>query len=426
MFNSIRGRIVVILVMVGVSIGYLWNSGIKLGLDLQGGMHLALEVDDPESLMTPEATADAIDRIERILRTRIDEFGVEEPLVQKAGLYRLIVELPGIGLGDESRAKNLIQQAAFLEFKLVLSVTEFEPALARIDRQIVGVLGVDSIRALGRDTEAPNQDIQNLIFGGETADSSLADSTGVDGEAEEEDQSNNLRPFTSLLSSGDIEGAYLVATEDVEVATFFLALPEVQRAMPRNVSVHWEADLIGFGQRTYRRLMVTEEDAFVTGDMLEDATAQRDPQFNQAQVNFEFNRAGGRRFSNFTTQHIGDFIAIVLDDEIVSAPVVARPHRSQRRHQHGQCRHDRSRRPRVGTASGRVAGPSGDRGGADGRTLPWAGFRRSGSDRRPHWIGRCGPDHDSLLPRGGGFGRDGSGCVRHVGHGWPWRRSTPC
>ena len=322
MFNSIRGRIIVILVLVGVSIGYLWNRGIKLGLDLQGGMHLALEVDDPESLMTPEATADAIDRIERILRTRIDAFGVEEPLVQKAGLYRLIVELPGIGLGDESRAKNLIQQAAFLEFKLVLSVTEFESALARIDRQIVGVLGVDSIRALGRDTEGPNQDIQNLIFGGETADSSLADSTGVDGEAEEEDQSNNLRPFTSLLSSGDIEGAYLVATEDVEVATFFLALSEVQRAMPRNVSVHWEADLIGFGQRTYRRLMVTEEDAFVTGDMLEDATAQRDPQFNQAQVNFEFNRAGGRRFSNFTTQHIGDFIAIVLDDEIVSAPVV--------------------------------------------------------------------------------------------------------
>ena len=322
MFNSIRGRIIVILVMVGVSIGYLVRNGIKLGLDLQGGMHLVLEVDDPEGMMTPEARADAIDRAERILRTRIDEFGVEEPVVQKVGLYRLIVELPGIGLGEESRAKNLIQQSAFLEFKLVLPVQELESALARIDRQIVGVLGVDSIRALGRDTEGPNQDIQNLIFGGQTPDSAQADSTGVDEEAEEEDQPDNLRPFTSLLASGDIEGAYLVATEDVEVATLFLALPEVQRALPRNVSVHWEADLIGLGQRTYRRLFVTEEDAFVTGDMLEDATAQRDPQFNQAQVNFQFNRAGGRRFSNFTTQHIGDFIAIVLDDEIVSAPVV--------------------------------------------------------------------------------------------------------
>ena len=322
MFTSIRGRIIVILLILGVSIGYLVRNGIKLGLDLQGGMHLVLEVDDPEGTMTPEALADAIDRSERIMRTRIDEFGVEEPLIQRAGAYRIIVELPGIGPDDESRAKSLIQQSAFLEFKLVLPVTEFESGLALIDRQIVGVLGVDSIRALGRDTEGPSQDIQNLIFGGETADSAQADSTGVDDEAEEEDQSDNFRPFTSLLASGDIEGAYLVATEDVEVATLFLALSEVQRALPRNVSVHWEADPIGLGQRTYRRLYVTEEDAFITGDMLEDATAQRDPQFNQAQVNFQFNRAGGRRFSNFTTQHIGDFIAIVLDDEIVSAPVV--------------------------------------------------------------------------------------------------------
>ena len=322
MFTSLRGRIIVILSMVGVSIGYLVTNGIKLGLDLQGGMHLALEVEDPEGTMTGEAIADAIDRAERILRTRIDEFGVEEPLVQKVGSDRIIVELPGIGLNDESRAKDLIQQSAFLEFKLVLPVTELQSALTRIDRQIVAALGVEELRLLGRDEEGPDQDIQNLIFGGQNADSTPADSTGVKEEPEEEDQSLNLSPFTSLLLSGDIEGAYLVATEDVEVAQRFLALSEVQRALPRNISFHWEADPIGLGQRTYRRLYVTEEDSFVTGDMLQGATAQRDPQFNQPQVAFEFDRAGGRRFSNFTTQHIGDYIAIVLDDEIVSAPVV--------------------------------------------------------------------------------------------------------
>ena len=322
MFTSLRGRIIVIIALVGTSLGYLFTNQIKLGLDLQGGMHLVLEVDDPEGTMVSEARADAIDRAERILRTRIDEFGVEEPLVQKVGSDRIIVELPGIGLNDESRAKDLIQQSAFLEFKLVLPVTELEAALSRIDRQIVGALGVDSIRALGRNEEGPSQDIQNLIFGGQGADSTQADSTGVEQGPEIEDPSVSLRPFTSLLSSGDIEGAYLVGTEDVEVAQLFLALPEVQRALPRNTSLHWEADPIGLGQRTYQRLMVTEEDAFVTGEMLETATAQRDPQFNQPQVAFQFNRAGGRRFSNFTTQHIGDYIAIVLDDEIVSAPVV--------------------------------------------------------------------------------------------------------
>ena len=322
MFTSLRARIIVILALVGVSIGYLVTNQIKLGLDLQGGMHLVLEVNDPDGTMTSEAVADAIDRAERILRTRIDEFGVEEPLVQKVGSDRIIVELPGIGLDDESRAKDLIQQSAFLEFKLVLPVTELQSALARIDRQIVAALGVEELRLLGRDEEGPGQDIQNLIFGGQSADSAQADSTGVEEEPEEEDQSVNLSPLTSLLLSGDVEGAYLVATEDVEVAERFLALSEVQRALPRNVSLHWEADPIGLGQRTYRRLYVTEEDSFVTGEMLEDATAQRDPQFNQPQVSFEFNRAGGRRFSNFTTVHIGDYIAIVLDDEIVSAPVV--------------------------------------------------------------------------------------------------------
>ena len=322
MFKSVRGRLIVILALVGMSVGYFMARNIKLGLDLQGGMHLVLEVDDPEGTMTADARSDAIDRAERILRTRIDEFGVAEPLIQKIGSERIVIELPGIS--DEDRAKNLIQQSAFLEFKLVVPHTELESALSRIDRQIVGALGVDALREMGRDAGGPSQDLQDILFGGQTADSAQADSTGAEGEqaAEEEDQSVNLRPFTALLASGDVPGTYLVALEDVESAQTFLALPEVQIALPRDIALHWEADPMGIGARTYRRLYITEDDAFMTGEQLETAVAQRDPQFNQAQVSFQLNRAGGRRFSQFTTQHVGDHIAIVLDDEIVSAPVV--------------------------------------------------------------------------------------------------------
>ena len=322
MFNSIRGRIIVIIAMLLVSAYYLATNGIKLGLDLQGGMHLVLEVDDPEGTMTEDARADAIERSERIMRNRIDEFGVEEPIIQKVGCCRLIVELPGIGPDDESRAKNLIEQAAFLEFKLVLPVAEFESRLPQIYRQIVNVLGMDSLQALGGVAQGPSQELQNLLFDGLNVDSTQADSTGVDEDAEEQDQSPNLIPLQSLLLIGDMEGVFLVATENVERARLFLALPEVQRAFPRNVSLHWEADPIALDLRPYRRLYVTTEEAFVDGTMLEDATAQRDPNGNQAQVNFEFNRVGGRRFSRFTEQNIGNLIAIVLDGEIVSAPVV--------------------------------------------------------------------------------------------------------
>src|SRR5687767_13444146 len=85
---------------------------LKYGLDLQGGMHLALEVDDSQRAMADKA--DAIDRALKVVRTRIDEFGVSEPVVQKAGDDRIIVELPGID--DRERAIQVVQGQAFLQF----------------------------------------------------------------------------------------------------------------------------------------------------------------------------------------------------------------------------------------------------------------------------------------------------------------------
>src|SRR5690606_7955996 len=161
MFKTVRGRIITILLIMGVAGWQLYAKGLKLGLDLQGGMHIVLEVDDPEGTMTDEAKSDMIDRIDRIIRSRIDELGVEEPLIQKVGGDRLIVELAG--LTDEDRAKDIVQRNAFLEFKLVLPTTEMENALSRVDRAIVASLGVDSIRAMGRDVRAQGPDIEQLL-----------------------------------------------------------------------------------------------------------------------------------------------------------------------------------------------------------------------------------------------------------------------
>jgi preprotein translocase subunit SecD len=320
MLKSLQGRIVVILALIAISAGYLYTNGLKLGLDLQGGMHLVLEVEDPAGTMTSEAKSDLIDRAERIIRTRIDEFGVEEPLIQKVGQERLIVELAGIT--DEEQAKGIIQRSAFLEWKLVLPTSDLDGALPRLDRQIVAALGEDALREMGRDIEAPTSSIEQILFGGDTAqgDSSVADSAAAEAEAEE--QAPNLRPFTSLLSRGDQPGTYLVAEEDVEVATRLLEMEEVQRALPRDMTLHWGWEPVGRGSRVYRELYVLQDEAFLTGEMLENAVANRDPQFNRAIVVFDLNRRGGRAFARVTGQHVGDNIAIVLDNEVVSAPVV--------------------------------------------------------------------------------------------------------
>ncbi len=325
MFSSVRGRIALILVVVAISIWQVYSRGLKEGLDLQGGMHLVLEVDDPEGTLTAEARADAIDRAERIIRTRVDELGVEEPLIQKVGSERLIVELAG--MSDQERAKRVLDQAAYLEFKLVLPTTEVEGSLARVDRALVTALGAEGLKALGSragaDTTAatPGQrSVEDLLFaGGDTA--AAADSTAAAG-TDSTVVAGGPRPFTSLLSVGDVEGTYLVATEDVATVQRFLAMDAVDRALPRNVALQFENQPVGRGARTYQRLFVLERDAFMTGEALENAIAGRDPQFNNSQVQFELNRTGGRRFSQFTAAHVGDYLAIVLDNEVMSAPVI--------------------------------------------------------------------------------------------------------
>ncbi len=255
MFKTVRGRLITIFILV-LGAGYLLYSHkrdtgdwLKLGLDLQGGMHLVLEVDDPEGTMTSDARADMIDRVETIIRTRIDQFGVREPLIQKVGRERLIVELAGIT--DEEQAKGIITTNAFLEFKLVLPTTEFEGALTRIDRAIVTALGVDSIRALGRAVAGQQQNVQDILFR-QNRDSVAADSAGATSAAQAaadsvEAAQNALRPFSSLLGYGDIEGTFLVSVDDVPAAELFLDLPDVRRAFPRGQTLQWGADLAARG-----------------------------------------------------------------------------------------------------------------------------------------------------------------------------------
>ena len=89
---------------------------LNLGLDLQGGMHLLLEVElekVPEDLDRTEAMGRALE----IIRNRVDQFGVSEPLITRQGDRWIVVQLPGID--EPQRAVDLIGRTALLEFRLV-------------------------------------------------------------------------------------------------------------------------------------------------------------------------------------------------------------------------------------------------------------------------------------------------------------------
>lgn len=91
---------------------------IKLGLDLQGGTSFLVRM-NTNDLSQPTEASGALSEAVEVLRKRVDKFGVAEPLIQPEGNDRILVQLPGLSADEQEAAKNQIQKAAFLEFRLV-------------------------------------------------------------------------------------------------------------------------------------------------------------------------------------------------------------------------------------------------------------------------------------------------------------------
>jgi len=116
-YRRLTPWVVTILLVTGLA---AWNAfplkeRIALGLDLQGGMHLILKVDT--SKLPTKVRVGALERAVEVIRNRIDQFGVREPLIQPQGADGIVVQLPG--MTDRDRALSIVSQVAHLEFRLV-------------------------------------------------------------------------------------------------------------------------------------------------------------------------------------------------------------------------------------------------------------------------------------------------------------------
>ena len=291
---------------------------IRRGLDLLGGMHLGLELD--QSKQVSSDVARDIELALTVLRKRIDEFGVTEPNIQKVGDSRIVVELAGIT--DPARAKEIVQQSAFLEFRITNKTNAFEKALPAMDRAL-RALGVGNT---GAGPQRPSAVAE--LLGGATdsarRDSAGTDSTRADSGAAQADTA--ILPGGALSSliepSAAMPGEFLVRETAYPRVDSMLNLPQVRRALPRGVELRWAALPVSVGVESVRYLYALDDRAIVTGDRLVEAQAQLDPLTNAPTVNFELDRAGGRRFAEETGRHIGDYMAIILDNEVQGRPPV--------------------------------------------------------------------------------------------------------
>ncbi len=289
---------------------------LKRGLDLQGGMHLSLEVDESKGPVPDKSKA--IDNALKVVRNRIDEFGVSEPVVQKAGNDRIIVELPGID--DPRRAQDVVQKSAFLEFQITDKTQALEKSLPRLDAVLkdkkLAVAGSTGTSAK-TDTSA-GAGLQSLF----TADTSKkADSSKTDSAKAAVTTVGGPGAFSKLVQQGQMPGEYYVAQSDVATMTQYLSLPEVAAALPPGKVLRWSSDTTSLGNRVYRALYVLDAKPIITGEFLTDAKPNTSPTEGNL-VQFTMNNEGARRFRTETSRHIQDYMAIVLDQRVMGRPPV--------------------------------------------------------------------------------------------------------
>jgi len=321
MFGTLKGRLIVTALVTLGAVAMLLARPVTFGLDLKGGLYYGLEVVDADGTMTDEVRRQHTQQNLAILRNRLDEFGVAERTIQLSGDYRIVVELPG--MEDVERADSIMRRQAFLEWQRVEDLDAFLTALPRMDRAVTLALGPELEQELEdapADTSTSlQQGVRDQIFGRQGADSTAADSAAGDSTAA---ATPSATPLSSLLGQSGQQGEMLVAEENVARVRRYLELPGVLDLLPRGTELVWGSKTVAQGAASYRSLYLLEADPFLTGEQLETATPGRDPQFGATIVTFNLSRTGGRTFDRVTAASINKRIAIVLDNQVHSAPVV--------------------------------------------------------------------------------------------------------
>ncbi len=332
---------------------------LKLGLDLQGGMYLVLEVNtgklleklakDPDDTFkkvlaeaekeakTSDADivalvadklkakkirlsryfgsiresdnqiikklkkqeADAVKRAIEIISNRVNQYGVSEPSIQPQGTRRIIVELPGIA--KEEEAKRLLQGRALLEFTLLKDPQFTFKVMNEIDKHLAEVLTPKNKTA---------------------ADSlSAKDSTGQ----LSEEEFAIKHPFYALamINPQSQNADAFVKEKNIAKLKNYLSRPDVKKLIPDNVKFVFSAKPITTkdGEKIFRLYLVNKTPE-LTGGVITDAQANIDPQTTSPIVTMQMNSEGARDWARITGSNIGKRIAIILDGVVYSAPVV--------------------------------------------------------------------------------------------------------
>lgn len=369
---------------------------VKLGLDLQGGMRVVLEVNtaqllqklaqDPDPVFvklldeaSKEANAndesvvnvmvrklqeknirlsryfgnidqddakisaqlkdqatDAVTRAEQILRNRIDQYGVSEPVIQKQGQNRIVVELPGIS--NEEEARQLIQSTALLEFKMVREPQYAFNLITRINNSLAGgkveeekndkvdsTKKTDTTAVAKTDKKAETKTDSTAVAkvdSGKKTDTNIAAKTDTGKKSPEQLAKEN--PIFALISPSEQTGEIYVPASNKEKLQRLLNSQIAQAIMGENDEFVFSNHtfLSDKGEKIYTLFCVNKKPE-LTGGVITEAVGTPDPGGAAgAVVSMTMNSEGSVEWARITGANVDKRCAIVLDGVVYSAPVI--------------------------------------------------------------------------------------------------------
>ena len=357
----------------------LLSNSIKLGLDLQGGMHVVMEVDVEElakvlarnkddrfeeawkearsisakkdrdflTVFTQELekrgtdlaryygtkslkerdeileylrgqSTEAVNRSLEILRNRVDQFGVSEPTIQKQGEKRIIIELAGIT--DPQRVRGILGQTALLEFRLLKDQQITQNVAAKINEFIKGqIVPGDTLK------EEENRDTSVVrpeeLFGETSAPADTAKKDSADLSREKLFKENLFFAYP-----GDPQ-RLLVPMDNETRLKLVLQTPEILNIIRTEAG---EAEFL-WGKLDpngeFYGIFLVEKQPELTGETITEAYPQPGSgydagSFGKFEVSLAFNDEGAKTFSRVTGANLNKRLAIVLDQKVHSAPVI--------------------------------------------------------------------------------------------------------
>jgi len=317
---------------VGWLDGVLGKLKINMGLDLQGGVHLVYEADMTNIEKGKET--EALSGIQDVIERRVNAFGVGEPLIQPSKVgnkYRLIVELAGIK--DIEQAKQLIKETPFLEFK---QEGEAKQELTAEQKELVDQQ-VEQAKQQNEETRKQAQEVLDRALAGEDF-AALANEFSQDKNPDNPDNGGDLGYFKKGAMVPEFEE--VAFSPDLKVGEVYPQLVQSQfgfhiikktdqRGEGDDLEVRASHILFQASDPEQLREMYTQqllqpqfEPTGLTGKELKRSQVDFDPQTNKPLVLLQFNDEGKDLFKDITERNVGKQVAIYLDGNVISAPVV--------------------------------------------------------------------------------------------------------